>query len=139
RPVNPEPLRVLHLTDIHLVGEPGGTVAGADPFAALESLLPRLRDASRPADLVVVTGDLSEDGSPASYGRLRDLLAPLDVPVLAVPGNHDSRAELEAQFPVGPAGHGRRVVLGPWQVILLDSQVPGMRHGHLAPAELARL
>lgn len=134
-----EPLRVLHLTDLHLVSDPGGTVAGVDPLAALESLLPRMRDESWRPDLVVVTGDLSEDGSTASYRRLHDLLAPLGIPVLAVPGNHDERAGLEAHFPVGPAGHGRRVVREPWQVIVLDSQVPGMSHGHLSAAELARL
>ena len=50
-------------------------------------------------DLVVATGDLVDAGSAAEYGHLRRLLAPLDLPLFLLPGNHDSRDELARAFP----------------------------------------
>ncbi|SEW23478.1 metallophosphoesterase family protein [Halobacterium jilantaiense] len=56
----------------------------ADRFAGA------LRDAAAVgADAVVVPGDLTRDGHPDEFERVDALLADSDVPVLAVPGNHD--------------------------------------------------
>ncbi len=40
-------------------------------------------------DAVVFAGDLTEDGSVADFDTVRSLLSDLDVPFVAVPGNHD--------------------------------------------------
>jgi len=44
---------------------------------------------SRGVNAVVSTGDLTRDGAPWDFDRVDDLLADLDAPFLAVPGNHD--------------------------------------------------
>jgi len=43
----------------------------------------------RGVDAVVVAGDLTENGHPADFERVHDLLGDLAPPALAVPGNHD--------------------------------------------------
>lgn len=43
----------------------------------------------RDVDAVVVAGDLTEDGHPADFERVHDLLGDLAPPTFAVPGNHD--------------------------------------------------
>ncbi|MFB6068528.1 MAG: metallophosphoesterase [Halobacterium sp.] len=49
-----------------------------------------LRRAERlESDAVVVPGDLTRDGRPAEFDRVDALFASADVPVVAVPGNHD--------------------------------------------------
>jgi Icc protein len=40
-------------------------------------------------DFVIATGDLSQDGSPESYQRLKEQLQTLDCDVFTIPGNHD--------------------------------------------------
>ena len=56
----------------------------ADRFAAA------LRDAAAVgADAVVLPGDLTRDGHPDEFERVDALLAASDVPLVAVPGNHD--------------------------------------------------
>lgn len=40
-------------------------------------------------DAVVATGDLTKDGTPAEFDRVDALLADLNVPFVATPGNHD--------------------------------------------------
>jgi len=137
--MNPEPLRIVHITDTHIIAEPGAEVYGIDSFAALENLLAGMqRDAWTP-HLLIATGDLSQDGSAASYQRLRSLLTSLGLPVYCIPGNHDVLAAMHVHLKGGPIHIERRVVWDPWQIVLLDSQVPGQDHGSLSPRELTAL
>src|SRR3989475_10683326 len=57
-----------------------------------------LRLPQRP-DLVLATGDLTDSGRAEEYAHLRELLAPLRMPVYFIPGNHDERGALRAAFP----------------------------------------
>ena len=51
--MNPEPLRIVHITDTHIIAEPGAEVYGIDSFAALENLLAGMqRDAWTPHLLI---------------------------------------------------------------------------------------
>jgi 3',5'-cyclic AMP phosphodiesterase CpdA len=93
--------RILHLTDTHLV-VPRDRVSGVldtaallqRAVAAIAGALPRIG----PVDALLVTGDLSDDGSVESYELFRRLVAPLDLPLLAIPGNHDRREAMRAAF-----------------------------------------
>lgn len=93
--------RILQITDTHLVAAPGLLGGVLDPRTALErtvadiaASLPKLE----PVDALVVTGDLSDDGSAQSYALLREGLEPLGLPVLPVPGNHDARENMRSAF-----------------------------------------
>jgi 3',5'-cyclic-AMP phosphodiesterase len=134
-----EPLRIVHITDTHIIATPGAEVYGIDSFTALESLLAVMqRDAWTP-HLLIATGDLSEDSSAVSYQRLRSLLTSVGLPVYCIPGNHDVLAAMHAHLRGGPLHLERRVVWEPWQIVLLDSQVPGQGHGSLSHKELTAL
>jgi Icc protein len=115
--MNPEPLRIMHITDTHIVAEPGAEVYGIDSFTALESLLAVMqRDAWTP-HLLIATGDLSEDGSALSYQRLRSLLTSVDLPVYCIPGNHDVLAQMHIHLQGGSIHLKRRVVWESWQIV----------------------
>ncbi len=86
-----------------------------------------------------MTGDLSDDGSAASYHRLRGLLAPLGLPVYCIPGNHDDRASMQAHLSADLICLERVVAYESWQLVLLDSQVPGAAYGCLSDGELSVL
>lgn len=63
--------------------------------AAVESIV-----AESPAlDALVVTGDLTDTSHPDSFVTLTCELAKIDVPVLALPGNHDTRGATRRAFP----------------------------------------
>lgn len=90
-------------------------------------------------DILLATGDLSEDGSRESYRFLRDYLNLPGVPVLALPGNHDNPALLAETWPGSPtdtiavSNHGR------WQIIRLNSCLPNRPEGHLSEKTLTDL
>jgi 3',5'-cyclic AMP phosphodiesterase CpdA len=87
-----EPMRIVHLADFHLPGTPGKLLHGANPHANLAAAVAAIRKQVPAPDLVVLGGDLLEDGEHASYQAVLDLFKDLQVPVHAVLGNHDSLA-----------------------------------------------
>ena len=137
--MNPEPLRIVHITDTHILAEPGAQLYGVDSFAALTSILAVMQRDPWTPHLLIATGDLSQDGSAASYQRLRSLLTSLGLPVYCLPGNHDVLAAMHPHLTGGPIHLARRVLWDPWQIVLLDSQVPGQAHGYLSPSEFIAL
>jgi len=90
-------------------------------------------------DLLLATGDLSEDGSRTSYLTLRNYLKPLGIPILALPGNHDDPGLLAEIFPGSPVDTIRVSEHGPWQIIRLNSCLPGRPEGRLGEKMLADL
>ena len=89
----------LHLTDLHF-GSVGQHHLWPNVRDAFFGDLERLHNLSGPWDAVLFTGDLVRSGLPDQYQRLSDeVLDPLwskmadlgskDIPLLAVPGNHD--------------------------------------------------
>src|SRR5207244_13210507 len=92
-------------------------------------------------DAIVSTGDLVESGEPEEYEHLRALLAPLRMPVFAIPGNHDAREPMRQAF----GGDGYLPAQGflnyviedyPLRIIGLDTLIPGEGGGVLCPDRL---
>lgn len=136
---------ILHLTDPHIVPE-GALVSGrldtSDSLARLVARLGGIRDQIGPVDAVLVSGDLSDDGSAESYTRFKALVAPLDLPLHVIPGNHDARETMRAafadQFPAtGPLNWSREI--GSMRLIGLDTLVEGQGAGELTPDSLSFL
>ena len=93
--------RFLQLSDLHLV--PKGKLAsdvldtGEILTSAIDQLIEK-KDHLAPLDAVLVTGDISDDGSPESYALARTQLERLGLPLFVVPGNHDSREPFREAF-----------------------------------------
>jgi 3',5'-cyclic-AMP phosphodiesterase len=141
------PFTFLHLTDTHLVG-PGQRLYGLDPAerlrAAVADILRRHGPGgAAPAAFALLTGDLVHHADAASYVLLREILAPLPMPVHMLLGNHDDRALFRAAFPEAPvdaAGfvQGAFATLA-GRFLLLDTHEPGTAAGGLCARRLGWL
>jgi Icc protein len=121
---------VLQISDTHLRAE-ANTPADKPPDASLAASI----DAARgiPADLVLLTGDLADDGSLEALVRLRDLVAVFAAPILAVAGNHDILDNVHAVF-----GTADTAEVGAWRVVAVESLIPGEVHGSVDVDDLVR-
>lgn len=140
-------MRILHLSDTHLYGDPAARhYDRIDTTAALHGLLRRFEAVSG-LDAIVHTGDASEDGSAESYRLLHEILDPFaaakGAALVVVMGNHDVSAVYGETVALGDRGttvQDRVVPLpGGGRIVVLDSSVPGAGYGHLEPEQLSWL
>ncbi|KAF1056754.1 MAG: 3',5'-cyclic adenosine monophosphate phosphodiesterase CpdA [Pseudomonas delhiensis] len=133
---------IAQLSDPH-VRPPGllyqGLVDSNAMFAAAVEQVRQLRP--RP-DVVLISGDLVDDGADAAYAEVLRLLASLDMPLLMVPGNHDARVGFRqwlgerhaVPLPVEGPLHWVADTLGEVRLIGLDLCVEGEHHGEMSEA-----
>ncbi len=131
--------RVIQITDTHICADPRSLLLGMPTRAALESVLGDIRDRYASFDQLLVTGDLSQDGSAESYRYLRDVLETVPAPVRCIPGNHDDRSAMFEILTDGMMHFEKPVVLNNWRIVFLDSSVAGAVHGVLSDFDLERL
>lgn len=129
------PLRVLQLTDPHLMASRDGSLLGINTRDSLAAVIAQVLETHGQPDLILVTGDISQDGSPEAYRHLTDQLQAFHCTSLWIPGNHDD-ASLLARVAAESGAAGRQREQGGWQFVMLDSSVPGQVHGELADSEL---
>jgi Icc protein len=144
----PESTTFLHLTDLHLA-PPGQLVVGIDPIWQMQSVLARIKQLDISPTFIVVSGDLTENGSAESYDVVKEVLKELggensDTPVLLGLGNHDDRTTFrcvvlgeEISDNLEPYCYSR--LIDGLRVIVLDSLIPGHPSGSLGTTQLAWL
>ena len=129
--------RLIQLSDCHLPANPDRAYRGLNADAGLEAVLRAVQ--SWQPDAILLTGDLSEDASSASYERLAAHVNELNVPIFALPGNHDDPVVMERYFPEGPYSGPWIQQVGGWNLALLNSAQAGRIEGCLADADLEAL
>ncbi|GAB3105240.1 3',5'-cyclic-AMP phosphodiesterase [Pseudomaricurvus hydrocarbonicus] len=131
-------MRLIQITDCHLGSRPGDTLLGLNTDESLSDVLQCLSQREGRANFVVASGDVAAEPTVEAYERfLETLRDQFDRPVAWLSGNHDLDAMMRT-FPV-EAVQREYLEFDHWQVILLDSSVPGFEHGEIALEELARL
>ncbi|WP_447036988.1 metallophosphoesterase [Streptomyces sp. DSM 118878] len=121
---------IAHLSDTHLDTRPED---GGRSEARIRAVMDYLNDLPYDLDAVIVTGDVTDHGTPSEYEEARKLLTTRH-PLLTCPGNHDVRpahrehllGEPPSQAPVNQSYVTDRFVLA-----LCDTSVPGKHHGRL--------
>ena len=132
-----EALKLVQLSDCHVSSDPDTEYRGQNAGRSLERLLPAVR--SFEPDLLLLTGDVSEDAGAASYRRVSRLLDTLGVPVHALPGNHDDPSIMQNHFDQGPWSGPWTHTWENWLMVLLDSTAPGAIGGVFSDADIEGL
>ncbi len=135
---------VAQISDPH-IKRPGEVAYGViDTAQALGRCVQFLNSLVPKPDIVVVSGDIADSGRDEEYRHFQELMAPLVIPFVILPGNHDDRAAIRRSFPAaadlrseGPLNAVMR--LDHLVLVLLDSSVPGEPHGFLGSDTLAWL
>ena len=132
-------VRVLQVTDCHILPEEGREAYGTDTYRSLQSVRDAALAFSDPPDLIVATGDLSEDATDESYRRLQGLIHATGLPAYVIPGNHDSLEAIGRSLLSPSIMHVPTLDAGQWRFVFLNSKVDGAAHGYLAESDLSRL
>ena len=82
-------VRLLQITDTHLFASAEGRLLAVRTAESLAAVLEQVQANEHPYEVILATGDLSQDHSPESYQRFASMMAPLGRPIYWLPGNHD--------------------------------------------------
>ena len=129
---------LVQLSDSHLFADADGKLLGMNTHDSLQRVIERILDEQPQVDLILASGDLSQDGSLQSYQRFRQLHEQIPAPARWFAGNHDELPAMQAAC-AGSDLLQPVTDLGNWRIILLDTSIPGAVPGHLSAAQLALL
>lgn len=136
-------LSLVQLSDCHLFADKKQCgYAQINPYESLSRLLAEV--ARQSPDVLLVSGDLSGDGSTTSYQHFKQLINDYGIQshLLILPGNHDNTDILRQQFSPDnlwcddPAA--KPLVFGRWQIHLLNTKTAATS-GDLSQTALQQL
>lgn len=125
-------MRLIQITDCHLHADPEAHCRTGIAYRQLEAVITAACRLS--PDLVLVSGDISEDHSAESYALAKLALSRFDCPWHWLAGNHDVPATMAQLRPLPTA-----LDAGRWRLLLADTHWAGHAEGQLGADALATL
>lgn len=129
-------VRIVQVTDSHIFADPDGCLLGLNTRESFEAVCERVGREEWKADALLATGDLSQDASPEAYKYLADYFHHMNIPTFWVAGNHDKPDTMEMYLSNSKVSAAKHLLIGRWQLILLNSSVAGKVHGELDDSQL---
>lgn len=136
---------IAQISDAHIAGW-GKKTFGVAPMAEnLARCVEHINRLDPQPDLVLVTGDVSNDGRKSELERAAGILGELRFPFYVIPGNHDDRSALASTFgeescPTESEAFVNYVIEGyDLRLITVDSTIPGAPGGEICAARAAWL
>ena len=129
---------IAQLSDTH-IREDGALAYGrVDTAGFMRSAVAHLNGLRPRPDLVVVSGDLVDLGGAGEYDAFNAIIAALDIPWAALPGNHDGPLFWSSlnETAAGITGERdcRAMVINDVVVLLADTTSEGASHGEIDAA-----
>ena len=131
-------ISIIQITDPHLTRHKNTEIKSCNTNSSFERVLQNVVS-NEQIDFIIVSGDISDDGSRESYQFYKNTLESLKKPFFSIPGNHDNRDNFklifQSNFPIV-----RSIPLSDeWVLIVLDSSVTGKEGGVLINNQLKKI
>jgi Icc protein len=121
------------------------TLHNLNTYHTLAQVLSQLSQDDRDYQLILATGDIAHRPNLAVYQHFYQWLTAYQLPLHWLPGNHDDAKlmqqvkKIKAMPGVAKTDLLKSVLIANWQLILLDSTVPGQVAGQLNQQQLSIL
>ncbi len=133
------PFRIIQISDTHLFSDADKSLIGVPTQKSLAAVLDLVKQKAGTFDMILHSGDLTQDYQSSSYLRLAEMLSIFNVPIYCVPGNHDDPEMMTKIYPYEKMLNDKQIIKGNWQLILLDSHKKDAVEGFLHASQLAFL
>lgn len=115
-------MKIAHISDIHL-SKNGKIIWNTDTLYNFNRLLAKLNDITD-LDAIVITGDLSDDGSKWAYKYIDNAFMKIGIPTYCVPGNHDSLPIFNDEYTPVFYSTSKTALINNWKFLFLNSVIP---------------
>ena len=131
---------IAQITDLHI----GAPEAGNSPDNGLRlvQVLDAIKTLEPQPDMVIATGDLTQDGRPEQYRKLKSLIASFPIPIHWMLGNHDDKTAFQTVFETSNAAASSIssvIETDTLRIIMLDSHGTGRHAGYFDTAQASWL
>ncbi|ALE52968.1 3',5'-cyclic-nucleotide phosphodiesterase [Candidatus Thioglobus autotrophicus] len=124
--------KLIQISDCHIDDQP--MVMGVDSQHNLQLVAQRIKEIE--SDGVLISGDLTHQGTLNSYQTLKEILRPIKQPIFVIGGNHDQADNLEKIF---KKSLFKSFKLANWEIINIDSVQAKKTHGLVTQSALLEL
>lgn len=132
-------IRILQISDTHLFADDEGVLLGCNTQQSFNDVLALVEEEKLEPDLILLTGDLSQDGSIHSYEKIAMAMEQFNCPIHWIPGNHDVFSTMRNVFAASQLNDEKIIDVDNWCIVLLNSLDLGHVPGLLTPQELDHL
>jgi Icc protein len=134
-------VRLFQVTDSHCYASDDTRLTWTDmpiyPNLSLKAMLRHLSTRCEGYQALMLTGDLAQEETPATYQCVNAMLNTFPLPVYAIPGNHDIPEMMQENLS-GNVQMPEHVALGKWHLLLLDTHADGKPDGRLTDEQFGR-
>jgi Icc protein len=113
-------IRILHISDIHLTDQ-GVSIWGVNTMEHFHKLFERIKTHSN-IDAIIISGDLSNDGTRWSYEYADSIFSQLGIPTYICMGNHDNFESLNKYMHY--CKNVSELQINDWGILFLNSVIP---------------
>ncbi|AGC49475.1 phosphodiesterase [Lawsonia intracellularis] len=132
-------IKFIHISDTHISAQ-GCLVYDNNPRVKLQTCIDEIKRDHLDAAFLILTGDVTNDGSMECFSFLQEVLSELPMPWYLVMGNHDLKQSLFTaipEYPRDPNGFVQFTVDTPVGLcIILDTTIANQSSGILCAARL---
>ncbi len=129
-------LELIQISDPHLFADESGSLLGVNTRESFLATLDLIQANHLYIDLIIVTGDISQDLSAESYEFFAQAMKVFNCPIYCLAGNHDEVDALESLAEAGHIKTNKQLDIKNWQILLAHSQVKGKVHGLISSDEM---
>lgn len=137
----PDTVRLFQVSDSHCYASDDARLTWTDmpiyPNRSLQAVLSHLQDRRNGYSALLLTGDLAQEETFATYQRINEMLNAFPLPVFTIPGNHDIPEMMRAHLK-GNVQMPEAVALGDWHLLFLDTHADGKPNGRLTDEQFSR-
>ena len=133
--------KIVQISDTHLFGDKNQKINGSNSYQNLKQVLSHVSSLEKKLDLIVVSGDLSQDSSFESYQHLANLLNTTGIKYYFFPGNHDDVDVINKVFDLNWVKNkvDYSFNLNGWHISVIDTSVYPEVGGELLDDQLINL
>lgn len=127
-------MKLIHLSDLH-IAQYGSILWDTDTRHHFDRAVELIKD-YKDISGIVLTGDISHDGSQWAYDYVDNQLSALQLPIIACPGNHDDINFIYDRFKPKCLNFNNFAKIGNYSILNLNSVLPNMARGELSSESL---
>ncbi|WP_337049943.1 metallophosphoesterase [Serratia fonticola] len=134
-------MKVIQLTDLHLCKSEHDLILNQNPYDKLSKIIDKIIEMKHHYDaILLVTGDISNDGTIESYELAIKQLERLNILIYFTPGNHDNKDVLTKVFSQSKLIRNLRdLAVDGWNIINVNSTLIDSDSGFITASDLLKI